>query len=75
MKKFLGFRPKIYSYLKDSNDKCKKAIGTKKCVIKRKLKFEYYEKWLKASQIMNIVHYLERTELMLIVLKKMKKNW
>ena len=44
MKKFLGFRPKIYSYLKDSNDKCKKAIGTKKCVIKRKLKFEYYEK-------------------------------
>ena len=37
MKKLAGFRPKIYSYLKDSNDKCKKAKRTKKCVIKRKL--------------------------------------
>ena len=44
MKTFAGFRPKIYSYLKDSNDKCKKAKGTKKCVLKRKLKFEYYKK-------------------------------
>ena len=74
MKKFAGFRPKIYSYLKDSNDKCKKAIGTKKCVIKRKLKFEYYEKWLKASQIMNIVHYLEKNRVNVDSLKEDEKE-
>ena len=74
MKKFLGFRPKIYSYLKDSNDKRKKAIGTKKCVIKRKLKFEYYEKWLKASQIMNIVHYLEKNRVNVDSLKEDEKE-
>ena len=33
-------RAKTYSYLKDNNDEDKKAKGTKKCVIKRKLKFQ-----------------------------------
>ena len=40
-KKLVGLRPKTCSYLKDSNDECKKAKGTKRCVVKRKLKFEY----------------------------------
>ena len=31
---------KIYNYLKDINDEDKKAKDTKKCVIKRKLKFK-----------------------------------
>ena len=41
MTKFVGLRAKNYSYLIDggSEDK-KKAKGTKKCIIKRKLKFE-----------------------------------
>ena len=43
IKKFVGWRPKTYSYLKDNNDKCKRAKSTKKCVLKRKLKFEYYK--------------------------------
>ena len=35
-----ALRVKTYSYLTDRNDEDKKANGTKKCVIKRKLKFE-----------------------------------
>ena len=38
MKKFVGLRAKTNCYLKDNNDEDKKAKGTKKCVIKRKLK-------------------------------------
>ena len=34
MKKRVRLRPKTYSYLKDNNDEGKKAIGTKKCVVK-----------------------------------------
>ena len=40
MKKIVGLRPETYSYLKDNNDKGKK---TKICVIKRKLKLNYYK--------------------------------
>ena len=36
-KEFVELRAKTYSYLKDNNDEEKKANGTKKCVIKRKL--------------------------------------
>ena len=36
---FVGLRPKTYSYLMDGNSERKKAKGTKKCVIKRILKF------------------------------------
>ena len=42
MKEFVRFRAKTCSYLKDNNDKDKEAKGTKKCVIKRKLKFQDY---------------------------------
>ena len=53
MKEFVGLRAKTYSYLKDNNDEDKKAKGTKKCVIKRKLKFENYKNCLEASQLEN----------------------
>ena len=42
MPKFVVLRAKTYSYLKDDGSEDKKAKGTKKCVIKRKLKFENY---------------------------------
>ena len=35
MKEFVGLRAKTYSYLKDNNDKDKKAKDKEKCVIKR----------------------------------------
>ena len=43
MKKFAGLRAKTNSFLKDNNDEDKKAKSTKKCIIKRKLKFQDYK--------------------------------
>ena len=43
MKKFVGLRKKTYSYLIDAGSEDKKAKGTKKCIIRRKLKFENYK--------------------------------
>ena len=53
MTEFPILRPKIYSYLTDDSDKNKKAKGTKKCIIKQKLKYEDYEHYLGASQLEN----------------------
>ena len=48
MKELVGLRAKTYSYLKDNNDEDKKAKGTRKCVIKRKRKFQDYKNCLEA---------------------------
>ena len=40
MKEFVGLRANTCSYLKDINDEDKKAKDTKKCVIKKNLKFD-----------------------------------
>ena len=42
MKEFAGPRAKTYAYLMDDNTEHKKAKGTIKCVIKRRLMFENY---------------------------------
>ena len=39
IREFVALRPKTYSYLTDDDKNVKKAKGTKKCVIKRMLKF------------------------------------
>ena len=49
MKEFVELRAKTYSYLIDNDDEYKKAKGTKKCIIKRKLKFQVYKNCLKAA--------------------------
>ena len=43
---FVALRPKTYSYTTDEFIELKKAEGTKKCVIKKMLKFEDYKKCL-----------------------------
>ena len=43
MTEFVALRPRTYSYLTDDCKKDKKAKGTKKCVIKRELKFNVYK--------------------------------
>ena len=50
MTKFVGLREK---------PEHKKAKGTIKCVIKRKLRFENYENSLEATQLENKINYLE----------------
>ena len=43
---FVGLRPKAYSYITNDFIEMKKAKGTKKCVIKKMLRFEDYKKFL-----------------------------
>ena len=43
---FIASRPKTYSYLTDNDKIDKKAKGTKKCVIKKMIKFDDYKKCL-----------------------------
>ena len=43
MKKFCAPRAKTYSYLKDDDGEEKKAKGTNKCIIKRRIKFKDYK--------------------------------
>ena len=56
MKKFFGLRAKINSYLKDNNDEDKKAKGSKKSIIKRKIDLKGYKRCLKTSQIKNKIN-------------------
>ena len=69
MKEFVELRAKAYSYLNDNNYEDKKAKLTKKCVIKRKTKFEDFKNCLEEAPIENGINHL-----MSIVLKKVKKN-
>ena len=60
MTKFVGLRAKTYSYLTDDGSEDKGAKGTKKRVIKRKLKFENYKNCSEATQFDNKINYQEK---------------
>ena len=55
--------------------KIKKAKGTKKCVKKRKLKFENYKNCFEATQLDNKVKYLEKNEINIDSLKNVHKEF
>ena len=74
MKYFVRLRAKTYNYLKDNNDEDKKAKDTKKCVIKRKLKFQDYKNCLEAAQIENKIKHLEKNKTDVESLKEFIKN-
>ena len=63
MKEFAGLRAKAYSYLKENTDEDKKARGTKKCVLKRKLNFQDYKNCLEAAQIESEINHLEKKKI------------
>ena len=48
---FVTLRPKTYSYLTDDSKEDKKAKGTKKCVIKKMIKFDDYKKCLLNDEV------------------------
>ena len=48
---FVTLRPKTYSYLTDDGKEDKKAKGTKKCVIKRMIKFGDYKNCLLKNEV------------------------
>ena len=62
MTEFAEVTPKTDSYLTDSNDGNKRAKSTKNCVIKQKLKFEYYKHCLEANQSENKINQLEKNK-------------
>ena len=49
---FVTLRPKTYSYLTDDCKEDKKAKGTKKCVIKRMIKFNDYKNCLLKDEVL-----------------------
>ena len=49
--KFVTLRPKTYSYLTDDGKEDKKAKGTKKCIIKKMIKFNDYKKCLLNDEV------------------------
>ena len=63
MKKCVGLREKTLSYLIDIGSEDKKRKKTKKCVIKRKLKFENYKNSLETTQLVNKINYIGRIKL------------
>ena len=73
MKEFVGLRAKTYSYLKDNNDEDKKSKGTKKCVIKRNLKFQDHKNCLEAAQIERKLNYLRKKRIDVNSLKDQKE--
>ena len=74
MTKFVGLTAKTYNYLIDNGSEDKKTKGTKKCVIKRRLKFENCTNCLEATRLDNKINCLEKkSKLMKIVLKKIIK--
>ena len=48
---FITLRPKTYLYLTDDGKEDKKAKGTKKCVIKRMIKFNDYKNCLLKDEV------------------------
>ena len=49
---FVTLRPKTYSYLTDDGKEDKKAKGTKKCVIKKMIKFNDYKNCLLKDKVL-----------------------
>ena len=59
MTEYFGLRAKTHSHLTYINDE-NKIKKHKKCITKRKLKFEYHKNSLKATQFENIINQLEK---------------
>ena len=53
MTEFAALTPKTYSYLMDDGNSDKKAKGTKKCIIKRRPKFNDYKDCLLNNEIIS----------------------
>ena len=72
MKTLVGLRAKIHTYLKDSSGEDKKS---KKCAIKRKLKFEDFKNCLEAAQIENKINHSKKNNINEDILKKEQQEF
>ena len=78
MTEMVALRPKTYRYLTDVRDEVrdenKKAKGAKKCVKKRKFKFEDYKQCFEVTQLGNKINNLKNIKLTWIVFEKIIKK-
>ena len=51
MAEFIALRPKTYAYLMDDDNEVKKKKGTKKCAIKKELKFNDHKDCLLNNKV------------------------
>ena len=63
-----GIKTRNLYFLYDNRED-KKTNYTKKCVIKRKLKFENYKNYLEATQLENKMKHLEKNRIDIDTLK------
>ena len=70
MTKFFGLRAKTYNYLINDGSEDEKSKGTRKCAVKRKLKFETYKNCLRVTQLENKIKHLEKTKINIDSIKK-----
>ena len=63
-----------HSYLIDDSSEDKKAKSTKKCLLKRKFKFESYENCLESNQLENKINDLETNKIDIDHIKKNPKQ-
>ena len=70
---FVALKPKTYLYLTDDCDKDKKVKGTKKCVIKRRLKSSDYKDCLLNNEIILKSQQRFKSENMMDILKKLTR--
>ena len=73
MTEFITLRPKAYTYLTDDGKEDKKAKGTKKCVIKRMIKFDDYKKSLLNSEVILKSQQRFRSKSMMYIQKTLIK--
>ena len=73
MKVFVGMRAKAQNYLIDDRSQDKKGKSSKRCVIKRRLKFGNDRNCLEATQLEIKINHLEK-KLRQIVFKNIIKN-
>ena len=68
---FVALKPKTYSYLMNDGFSDKKAKGTKKCVIKRRLKFNDFKDCLLNNEIILKPKQRFKTKDTIYILKKL----
>ena len=73
MTEFVALRPKTYSYLVDDGGSDKKAKGTKKCVIKQRLKFNDYKDCLLNNETILKSQQRFKSEIHNVYIEKMNK--
>ena len=72
--KFCRIKSKNWQLLKDDDSEDEKVKGTKKCVIKGKLKFKSYENCLKVNQYSNKIKNLEKNKIGIDSIRKIRMN-